>query len=215
MKTITKIGALALLPLLSGCFGCSQTLSVERDGTVRFVTEMMVQTDMMALAFEGEDQSEFCPTDEDTAPDVPPTVTMTAEQFVRDLDTVCRITAVGPLDDLVTALEAGYLTPGGTDEDAPQTTLVDEGNGVYTFIVHLASQGSDEANPEEAGMMAMMAPMFEGRTLVWSVTAPRILEVNDSDYVTRDGNTVTLTVPALEMITGVGIDYDLNVRFGL
>ncbi len=179
MKTIAKIGALALLPLLSGCFDFSQTLSVEPNGTVTFVTEVAIETDMMAMAFDGEDESDFCPTDEDTAADIPPTVTMTAEEFVRDADTVCRITAVGPLDDLVTALEEGYLTPGGADEGAPQTTLVDEGNGVFTFTVHLSSQGTDDANPDDAAMMAMMGPMFEGRNMVWSVTAPRILDVND------------------------------------
>jgi hypothetical protein len=215
MKNLARIGALALLPLLAGCFDFVQSITVEPDGTVTFVTEVAIETDMMAVAFESSDQSDFCPTDEDT--NVPDTVTTTTEQFVRDADTVCRVTAVGPIADLTEAFETGALTPaGGTDEGAPEVTLVDEGNGVFTYTVHIASQGSEDTTADDEAMMTMMAPMFEGRSLTWSLTAPRIIEVNDdSDYVTLDGNTVTLTVPAFEMISQPGIVYDLNVRFGL
>ncbi len=217
MKHIARIGALALLPFLTGCFDFEQTISVASNGTVTLVTEVAIETDMMAMAFQGADtQNDFCPTEGDAA-DLPPTFTMTTEQFVRDADTVCRITAIGPITDLTAAMEAGVLTPGGGDEGAPEMTLVDEGNGIYTYTVHISSQGGGEdMTADEQAMMAMMGPLFEGRFLTWTVTAPRILSVNDdSEYVTRDGNTVTLTVPALEMITGQGIDYDLNLRFGL
>jgi len=64
--------------------------------------------------------------------------------------------------------------------------------------------------------MAMMASLLEGRVLTWSVTAPRLLSVNDeADNVTVDGDTATLVIPALDLVTAVGVDYALTVRFRL
>ncbi len=215
MKNLGRIAVVALLPLLAGCFNFDQSLSVAPNGEVTMVTELAVSTEMMGMAFEGEEADEFCPTEPDE--ELPPTFTVTFEEAVRGEDTVCTITAIGPLTDFADALETGALMPTDGGEGAPVITLVDEGGGVFAFNVSFSSQGEDaEPNPDEATMMAMMAALFQGRTLTWSVTAPRIIDVNDdSDYVTRDGDTVTLAVPALEMISEPGIDYSLMVRFGL
>lgn len=215
MKNLGRIAVVALLPLLAGCFNFVQSLSVAPNGEVTMVTELSVSTEMMGMAFEGEEADDFCPTEPEE--ELPPTFTVTYEESIRGEDTVCTVTAVGPIADLAEAIETGALMPADEGDGAPVITLVDEGGGEFTYSITFSSQGDDaEPNPDEAAMMAMMAALFEGRTLTWSVTAPRIIDVNDdSDYVTRDGDTVTLAVPALEMINEPGIDYSLTVRFGL
>ena len=60
-------------------------------------------------------------------------------------------------------------------------------------------------------MMAMFVPMFEGRTMTFSVTAPNIIEANGK----VEGNTVSLVIPVLELIMESGIECNLTVRFGL
>ncbi|MHA1559209.1 MAG: hypothetical protein ACTSWI_00850 [Alphaproteobacteria bacterium] len=216
MKYLGRIAVVAMLPLLAGCFNFVQSLSIAKDGVVTMVTEISLSTEMMALAFDGDDGDEFCPI----APDeeLPPTFTITYEEFVRDEDTVCEVTAVGPIQDLAEAIATGALLPGADDDDdgAPVITLVDEGGGEFTYSLLFSSQGDPEAGPDEAAMMAMMAPLMEGRTLTWSVTAPRILSVNDeADNVTVDGKTATIVIPALDLVTEAGVDYALTVRFRL
>ena len=216
MKYLGRIAVVAMLPLLAGCFNFVQSLSVAKDGEVTMVTELSIATEMMALAFAEDDGEEFCPAAQDE--ELPPTFTMTYEEFVRDEDTVCSVTAVGPIQDLAEAIATGTLFPGddGDDEGAPDITLVDEGGGEFTYSLMFSSQGDPEADPDEAAMMAMMASLLEGRVLTWSVTAPRLLSVNDeADNVTVDGDTATLVIPALDLVTAVGVDYALTVRFRL
>lgn len=216
MKYLGRIAVVAMLPLLAGCFNFVQSLSITKGGVATMVTELSISTEMMGLAFGGEDGDEFCPI----APDeeLPPTFTVTYDEFVRDEDTVCSVTAVGPVEDLAEAIATGALLPGDDDDDdgAPDIVFVDEGGGVYTFSLMFSSQGDPEADPDQAAMMAMMASLLEGRVLTWSVTAPRLLSVNDeADNVTVDGDTATLVIPALGLVTDVGVDYELTVRFGL
>lgn len=214
MKYLGRIAVVAMLPLLAGCFNFVQSLTVTKDGVATMVTELSISTEMMGLAFGEEDGDEFCPI----APDeeLPPTFTITYEEFIRDEDTVCSVTAVGPVDELAEAIATGALIPGADDDDdgAPELTFVDEGGGVFTFSLMFSSQG--DPDPDQAAMMAMMATLLEGRVLTWSVTAPRLLSVNDeADNVTVEGDTATLVIPALGLVTDVGVDYELTVRFGL
>jgi hypothetical protein len=209
MNKLARIGAFATLPLLAGCFDFEQSLSVAPNGIVTMVTEIAVATEMMAMGFEAEGE-EFCPAETDA--DLPPGVTMTAVESIRDENTVCTMTAVGPIDALIEAIADGGFLPTDGDEGAPAIMLVAEGGGVYTYTMITTSQGDEmAANPDDAAMMAMLVPMFEGRTMTFSVTAPRIIETNGE----VDGNTVTLVIPVLEMIMEAGIEYNLTVRFGL
>lgn len=214
MKVLGRIAAISSVSLLAGCFSFQQSISVTPNGEVTFFNEIAVMTEMMTML--GEDTSDFCPTDADD--DVPPEFTVTYEESVRDADTVCAITATGPIGEFADALETGALMPTDNAGDgAPVMTLVDEGGGEYTFTVVFTSIGEEgEMDAEAQAMMAMMAPLFEGRTLTWALTAPRIVSVNDeSAYVTVDGKTATMTVPAIDMVNQVGAEYSLVVRFAL
>jgi hypothetical protein len=212
MKYLGRLAVVAMLPLLAGCFSFVQSLSVTSNGIATMVTEFSIATEMMSLAFGEEDGDEFCPIEPDEP--LPPTFTMTYEESIRGEDTVCTVTAVGPVKDLAEAIETGSPIPGADDEGAPVITFVDEGGGVFTYSVFFSSQGDPEGGEEQAAMMAMLAPLMEGRTLTWSIATPGILDVNDdAANVTRDGNTVMMVIPAIELVTEVGIDYALTVRF--
>lgn len=208
MTKLARIGAIAALPLLAGCFDLEQSLTVASDGTVTMVTEIAMSTEMMAMAFtEGDD--EFCPTDEENG--APEGVTMTTEETIRGEDTVCTMTAVGPLDELVAAASSGLFFP-GDDAGAPAINIVDEGGGVYTYTMTMASQGEEmDINPEDEAMMAMFIPLMEGRTMTFSVTAPRIIETNGEVA----GNTSSLVIPLIDMIMERDMTWDLTVRFGI
>ena len=96
MNKLARIGAFATLPLLAGCFDFEQSLTVAPNGLVTMVTEIAMATEMMAMGFETED--EFCPTDADD--DLPPGFTVTTEESIRDENTMCTMTAVGPIEEL-------------------------------------------------------------------------------------------------------------------
>jgi len=209
MNKLARIGAFATLPFLAGCFDFEQSLSVAPNGIVTMITEIAMSTEMMAMGFqEGED--EFCPAETDD--DVPPGVTMTTEESIRGEDTVCTMTAVGPLDELIAAIENGDLMPGEDDTGAPLIKIVPEGGGVYTYTMSMMSQGEEmDIAPEDEAMMAMIIPMFEGRNMTFSVTAPRIIETNGE----VEGNTATLVIPVIDLIMQQEVEYNLTVRFGL
>ena len=64
MIKLARIGAIAALPLLAGCFDFEQSLTVAANGTVTMVTEIAMSTEMMAMGFqEGED--DFCAEPDD------------------------------------------------------------------------------------------------------------------------------------------------------
>ncbi len=210
MNKLARIGAFATLPLLAGCFDLVQDISVAPNGVATMVTEIAMATEMLAMAGGFQEGEEFCPAETET--DLPPGVTMTNVQSIRDADTVCTMTTTGPLDDLITAFNEGAFLPTEGDEGAPAIKIVAEGGGVYTYTMSMASQGDEmAANPEDAAMMAMLVPMFEGRTMTFSVTAPRIIETNGE----VNGNTAMLVIPVQELIMEAGIEYSLTVRFGL
>ena len=209
MTKLARIGAFAALPLLAGCFDFEQSLTVAADGTVTMITEIAMSTEMMAMGFE-EGDDEFCPAEDDN--DAPPGVTMTTEESIRGEDTVCTMTAVGPIEELVAAASSGAFFPGDDDAGAPAINIVDEGGGVYTYTMTMQSQGEEmDLNPEDEAMMAMFVPMFEGRTMTFSVTAPRIIETNGE----VEGNTSTLVIPVIDLIMERDLEWDLTVRFGI
>jgi hypothetical protein len=212
MKALGRIAAFTTLPFLAGCFSFEQSLSVTPGGEVTFTTEIAMMTEMMAMM--GEEADSMCAEPDAEMPD---TFTVTREEFVRDADSVCRITAVGPIGEFEQMVAGGQVLPTDDAGDgAPVIAFVDEGGGEYTFSVSFASMGEEDGmDAETMAMMAMMAPLLEGRLMLWSVSAPRIISANESEFVTVEGNTVTLALPVADLITEVGGAYELTVRFGL
>lgn len=172
------------------------------------VIEFAIATEFMEMGFGGDDD-EFCPSE--PPEDLPPGFTTTSEEFVRDEDTVCRLSATGPIDRFSEVFESGALMPSDGEDGAPQVALTNEGGGIYRFDVLVVSQGEPgEADPEDAMVQAMMAEMFGDRSLAWSLTAPQIIATDGA----VDGNTVSLVVPALSLFTEFGQEYSMFVRFG-
>lgn len=203
MNKIARIGAVAALPLLAGCMDLEQGISVEPDGTVTFVMEVAIDTEMlqmMAAMGEGDPAGIASICEDMDSADVPESFTVTEEEFERDGDTVCRTTAVGPLEELAAE------SPDEMDETGG-VVLTSEGNGVYYFETLMISEDSglgDVSEPE-------IAAMFEGRTIMFYVTAPNIIETNGD----LDGNTASLTIPTIDLMSGTGEAYSLTVRFSL
>ena len=218
MRLLSRMGVLAAsLPLLAGCFDMSQSLTVDANRTVTYVTEMAMTAEMMNFAEEGEEREEFCPTE---FTDIPPGFTATAETTTRENgDAVCTVTAIGPLDQLQAAIASGKFIPGGMEDDAPEITLVDEGGGVFLYTLVLtidpeeppATPMTAEERAFQTQMETMVLAAMEGRTLTWSVTAPRII----SSTGTVEGNTATFSVPLTISMTQPGTTHTFVVRFAL
>jgi hypothetical protein len=218
MRLLSRTAVLAAsLPLLAGCFDMSQSLTVDANRTVTYVTEMAMTADMMAFAEEGEEQEEFCPTEFE---DIPPGFTATAEESTRENgDAVCTVTAIGPLDQLQAAIASGKFIPGGMEDDAPAITLVDEGGGVFLYTLTLAIDPEEPpTTPLTAEEMAFQTQMetmvlqaMEGRMLTWSITAPRIISTT-GELV---GNTATFSLPLTISMTAPGTTHTFEVRFAL
>lgn len=202
MKKLIQIAAIGMLPLLAGCFDLEQGLSVDSSGTATYSTEIAIDTEtlnMLAAFGEGDPESPCADIDSDA---IPETFTVTSEEFERDGDTVCRTVAVGPIDDLIDSVAAI-----AAQDDDQTIMLIDEGGGVYAFTSTIVSE---DAELEEFGDPEIM-DLFEGRTMTFSVTAPVILETNGD----VDGNTSSLVVPTIDLMTDTGTEYTLFVRFRL
>ncbi|MCC6735829.1 MAG: hypothetical protein IT534_06835 [Bauldia sp.] len=222
MRKLARWGALALLPLLGGCFDMRNDLSVAPDGTATLVASFALSADMMGMmgAAAGAGggapaaDDDFCPDDMD---EVPEGFTATSERTTAgNGDLVCTMTITGPLDRLNEVMEGTDFNPGGGIEgDDGQITLVAEGGNVYLYTLTFAIPKEDPPTPEEAAMQAAMMQamreMMTGRTMTWSVTAPRILSTTG----TLDGNTATFVIPVTDMIDNTGGEYTFEVRFGL
>lgn len=222
MRTLHRLGVLALLPLLGGCFDMRSDLTVAPDGTATVVASFTMSADMMGMmgaavgaaggAPAGED--EFCPDDMDELP--AGFTAKNARSTAENGDAVCTITVVGPLDRMNEILADTDFNPGGGVEgDDGQITLTAEGGGIYNYSLSFAIPVEDAPTPEEAAMQAVMMQamreMMTGRTMTWSVTAPRIY----SSTGTIEGNTATFVIPVTDMIDNTGGEYTFEVRFGL
>jgi hypothetical protein len=222
MRNLFRWGALALLPLLGGCFDMRNDLSVAPNGEATLVASFALSADMMGMmgAAAGAgggaaaEDDDFCPADMD---EVPAGFTAKNERTTAENgDLVCTITITGPIDRMNEVLTGTDFNPGGGVEgDDGQITLVAEGGNVYLYTLTFAFEEQDAPTPEEAAMQAaMMQAMratMEGRTMTWSVTAPRILSTTG----TIDGNTATFVIPVTDMIDNAGGAYTFEVRFGL
>ena len=199
MNKIVAIGAIAALPLLAGCFDLEQGMVVEPNGMATLSVEMSIDSEMMALiASLGEGDVDPC--DDLESDFVPASFTISSEEFERDGDTVCRTVATGPLEDLAAE------TP-DVIEDGDGIILVSEGGGVYRFETALTSTNEGLGDLDDPDIVEL----FEGRTITFFLTAPRIIETNGE----VDGDTVTLVVPAVELMAVEGDVFSMFVRFAL
>lgn len=199
MNKLSRFGAIAILPFLAGCLDLEQGLTITEDGTATLVMEISMSTEMLTMMAAMGEEGEMSLCDETELDDVPETFEVSTEEFERDGDTVCRTTAVGPLDAL--ADEMADVTEGDG------TTLVNEGNGIYAFSTTLVSEDAGLGDMGDAEVVAM----FEGRTVTFYLTAPRIIETSGE----IDGNTARMVIPTLDIMNGSGEEYTLFVRFGL
>lgn len=207
MNKIARYGAFAILPFLAACFDLEQGLVVESDGQATLSIEIAVSTEMMEMmAAMGEGNADgeasappsLC-EDLDTD-DIPESFTVTSEEFERDGDTVCRTVAVGPIEELAAEMPDEI-------ENGDGTALISEGNGVYRFEAAMTSSDEGIGDPDEPEI----AELFEDRYITFFLTAPRIIETNGE----VDGNTASLVIPAIDLMTIDGEVFSLSVRFGL
>lgn len=222
MRKLAVWGVFALLPLLGGCFDMRNDLTVARDGTATVVATFSLSADVMGMmgAAAGAAGGGGAPADDDFCPDdmadLPTGFTATHERSTADNgDLICTITVVGPIDRMNEVLATEDFNPGGGVEgDDGTITLTAEGGGVYNYALSFTIPKEDAPTPEEAAMQAAMMQamrdMMTGRTMTWSVTAPRIL----SSTGTIDGNTATFVIPVTDLIDNAGGNYTFEVRFG-
>ena len=223
MNKLGRIAAIAVLPLLAGCFDASQSIVVAPDGTTTVTMEVAVapaesilamilppeqlaaipqeQVDQMVADMEADRGEALCAPEEG---EVPEGFTATVETFIRDDGyEVCRATMVGPISELGEAIgEEGDTT----------ITFTDEGGGVYFFSFYLPiPEDADDTGLIDPETDAMIAAATEGRFITMSITAPRIIETSG----TLEGNTATYQIPAFALLGAPEEAYEFTVRFAL
>lgn len=222
MRNLARWGAIALLPLLAGCFDMRNDLTVAPNGEATLVASFTLSADMMGMMGAAAGAAGGAPAADDgfcseDLGELPAGFTATQEQTTAENgDAVCTVTVTGPIDRMNDVLTGTEFNPGGGVEgDDGQITLVAEGGNVYLYTLTFAIPKEEAPTPEEAAMqtamMQAMREMMEGRTMTWSVTAPRIL----SSTGTIEGNTATFVIPVTDMIDNAGGEYAFEVRFRL
>jgi hypothetical protein len=170
-------GTLALTLGLGACVDVNMDLEVLSQDTARGTMAVSMDASMYAMFAAQGSQSEFC-----------------AEGTITQTETKVTCTDVreGSFDELVFDAES----------DQPQPTITAIGGGQVRVSFPTASlrteMGSGMGDDPQA--KAMMAAMFEGHSMVLTVSGGRIVDTNMQ--LAPDGNSATLTLSFIELING-------------
>jgi len=221
MRKLVAVGVVGVVPLLAGCLDMNQDLAFTADGQATMQMRMAMDASILALAAEEDGTVNFCDTDDMT--DIPQDVTVDVERSTEGDNEVCVVTASGPIESLAAALNEGGLGTGNDEADqSGQITLTDEGDGVYVFNVAIDAgealgAGEDAGDPDaqamQEAMMQMALAYTAGRTLSWSVTAPRI--VHTTGELSADGRTATYSLALSDLFTMPEAGYGFTARFDI
>ncbi|MDX8465715.1 hypothetical protein RFM26_08470 [Mesorhizobium sp. VK23B] len=182
VRAVCLVGCL----LLVGCFDMRQDLEFRSDGTA--TAKMRIAVDAALLAMAKQSESKWCDASKLSSSSG---VAGTAEQSTEGGDEVCSLTFSGKIDDLIAALSKASFGDG--KKQGVQLNRLGEN---YEFVVDFPSfksAGSQANDPMAKGMQALLLAKMSGRSLAWTVTAPRIIET--SGKISDDGRTATYSRP--------------------
>lgn len=210
MKQFARYAAMcAVLALVSACVDLEQNFAFREDGTAEVQMRLAIAANILAMTQGGG--SEFCNIGSDT---VMSGVEMSSRAFADRGDMVCEISAATTLAELIERVGPGFMMPvpgGGMSTDTPSITLVEIPDG-YRFAVAWTSPGASAAEEPGAALGSQFAlAASAGRSLGWTVTAPRILST--TGQLSEDGRTVSFFVPLASALTGEPETHTFEVVF--
>lgn len=200
MKRIIPLCATALL--LSGCFDLHQSFIINDDNSASYEMNLRLSSamiSMLAMADSGDEQDEglttrICNENELISKDIPEDMDVAIKSFFKEDNLVCNYRITGPLARFSELNMRGDTEQGGGDlvAIAPLDDNRVEISSVFDFSEWDPAQ-DDGDEPMNDMAKQMMGAMMTGRTMRWSVTAPRIIE--SSGEISDDGRTATWELP--------------------
>lgn len=212
------IRALSLAPLLalSGCFDMSQDFTFTEDGSASVNMVLRVDAALLALSENQGDQvaQRFCDDGMiDTSDE--PGVEATAVRTTDRGDVVCTISIRGETERLVAFMENPREMFDANPESGGMNmhlSLTQEGEA-YTFALSVPpmERKDEEDNPMAASMEQFLLAAMSGRSLEWSVTAPRIIQT--SGTLSDDGRTASYSIPLATAFSNKTETFEFDATF--
>lgn len=180
---------------LAACLNMTQEIVVKADGSADLT--MAVAVAMGTDAGQASDAGPRlnCSRDRSTAP---ASVDVRYDGRQEAGDFVCEIRAHGSIATIAELVSTNQLYPGANSDRPLGMTLVPVGAN-YRLEVDLAVGDVNKSRPNEA-TVKRVNEATRGRSLSWSITAPRILETNG--VLSADGKTASFSLPLGELLLG-------------
>lgn len=204
LRTTAVLGA-ALLT--AGCFEMKQDFRFNTDGTADVTFRIAIDAALMALANQQGGNGNFCSEANVTREGV----VGTAKASTEGGDMVCTLTISGPIEKVIDAALNAKLNDRAKEQQGISLTKDGE---TYALAIELPAIGDepDTDNPMAKSMQAMMLAKMSGRTLSWSVMAPKIIETTGT--LSDDGKVATYSRPVADAFTSKE-PTRFSVRFSL
>lgn len=168
-----KAGVAALALALAGCINVDMEIAVT--GPDQATASGFVEMDRMFHDMAGDD-SGFCDPDEG------------GTLVLTDTAVRCEMNMQGTFAELF---------PEDGDDEQPR--LTDLGNGTVRVEVPMGGFGGElGAESQDPQMLAMLRPMFEGRSIVFRVRGREV--VSSNGVISADGRVATLSVPLVSLL---------------
>lgn len=205
------VGLCALV--LSGCFDMKQDFEFRTDGTAKATVRLAIDAALIGMADgdNGDDMEQLCGGAElrNLEKDG---LRGSAEQTTEGGDVVCLLTLEGATDKLVAAMADGKLLPADEEEDLSGKmgiSLARDGDR-YVLLISVPPM-SKEDDASNSGIQQMLLVAMAGRSLSWSVTAPKIVET--TGVRSNDGTEATFSIPLAEAFANTTKTYEFRTVF--
>lgn len=203
---------LAAALMLCGCFEIQQNFEFADDGTVKVAMRLGLDASLVSMIESADDSEPFC--GEETVEQAEKSgIKATTQRSTEGSNVICSFEFEGPAKTVLETLNSGELIPGEKPEDGPQMNVeLTRENDNLVFLVSIPPFGSEEADdPMAQGMEKMFLASMAGRTLSWSITAPKIVKTTGT--LSADENTASYSVPLTEAFTNKSKTYEFRTVF--
>jgi hypothetical protein len=188
VSSVSARVAVALITclLVAGCFDIKQDLKFRSDGTATANIRIAVDASLLAMAKRSD--SKWCSSDKLLSASG---IVGNAEQTTAGGDEICSLSFSGRTDDFIAALSNASV--GGDKKQRVELNRVGED---YEFVVNFPSlkpTNKHADDPMVQGFKTILLANMSGKSIAWTVTAPRIIE--SSGTISEDGRTATYSRP--------------------
>lgn len=187
-----------------------QDFEFRSDGTAKATVRLAIDATLIGMA-GGENKEQFCGGQElrDLEKDG---LRGSAEQSTEGGNVVCLITLEGATDKLVAAMADGKFMSDDEEEDLSKKMGISltRGGDDYVLLISVPPMGKAEDSSNNA-MQQMFLAAMGGRSLSWSVKAPRIIET--TGVRSNDGTEAAFSIPLAEAFANTTKTYEFRTVF--